>query len=189
MIVLTFPVIKWGPELITSTVGHQFKCKPRTGLAKLDVGIYWFSQCCICETGTLSTPKGSSLKIKRRHFMLQPAKATASIWIGQCELGSETTDLHARSGGLAEPWWALTVLTWYLLTKAQSQCYCSQKAPRLLSSECCPCAISVATSCSKWPVPSFHWLLFWRGGFCSHECYLQSGITVQGGQGQAPGSI
>lgn len=121
MIVLTFPVIKWGPEFVSSTVGHQFKCKPRTGLAKLDVGIYWFLQRCLCEIGTLSTPKGSSLKIKRRHFMLQSAKAAASMWIGQCELGSEITDLHARSGGLAESWWALTVLSWYLLTKTQSR--------------------------------------------------------------------
>lgn len=41
-IVFIYPVTKWGTEFITSTVGHQFKCKPRTGLTSFSVGLHGF---------------------------------------------------------------------------------------------------------------------------------------------------
>lgn len=56
-IVFIYPVIKWGTEFITSTVGHQFKCKPRTGLASYSVGTSWLLCHWLCETGSLSTLK------------------------------------------------------------------------------------------------------------------------------------
>lgn len=73
-----YPDIKWGTEFVTSSAGHQFKCKPRAGVTDLGVGLNGF-----CATGSVrlvpSAQKGNGLKIKRRRFMLHSAKAAAGL--------------------------------------------------------------------------------------------------------------
>lgn len=123
-----YPDIKWGTGFVTSTAGHQFKCKPRAGVVDLGVGLDGF-----CATGSVrlvpSAHKGNGFGMEGKEETFYGSFCTSSCrsvnWV---MWGSCWSRWLLGNGGAPHHWWSLTLPSCCLLTKHSPSWHRSQKA-------------------------------------------------------------